>query len=125
MAAIKSASTKPPSRKRAPEQGEIIWIDFDPQSGHEQAGRRPALVLSKAAYNLRIGRAFVCPITSKVKGYPFEVAVKTKTIDGVVLSDHLKNVDWVARGTTLTGEMVSRSALHQVWNLVESIVDID
>ncbi len=101
-----------------------MWIDFDPQSGHEQAGRRPALVISKAAYNQRIGRAFVCPITSKVKGYPFEVAVSTKSVTGVVLSDHLKNVDWVSRGTTLTGEFVSNIELQSVWRLVESIIDL-
>jgi mRNA interferase MazF len=125
MTDIKPKTPQSSIRTRAPEQGEIIWIDFDPQSGHEQADRRPALVVSKGAYNQRIGRAFVCPITSKVKGYPFEVAVKTKTIDGVVLSDHLKNVDWVARGTTLTGETVSRLELHRVWSLIESIVDLD
>ena len=110
--------------KRAPRQGEIIWIDFDPQSGHEQAGRRPALVLSRAEYNQRIGRAFVCPITSKVKGYPFEVAVKTKSVDGVVLSDHLKNVDWIARNATMTGEVVPHAELQRVWYLVESVIDI-
>jgi mRNA interferase MazF len=111
--------------KKAPKQGEIVWIDFDPQSGHEQAGRRPALVLSKTAYNQRIGRAFVCPITSKVKGYPFEVPVHTATIQGVVLCDHFKNVDWVSRGTTMTGETISMTELQSVWRLVESIVDID
>jgi mRNA interferase MazF len=110
--------------KRAPQQGEIVWIDFDPQSGHEQAGRRPALVISKTAYNQRIGRAFVCPITSKVKGYPFEVAISTKSVNGVALSDHLKNVDWVSRGTTMTGEFASNLELQSVWRLVESIVDL-
>lgn len=108
----------------APKQGEIVWIDFDPQSGHEQAGRRPALVVSKTTYNQRIGRAFVCPITSKVKGYPFEVPVKTATITGVVLSDHLKNVDWKTRNTKMTGEIVSRHELEQVWVLVESMVGL-
>ena len=112
------------SSKKAPQQGEIVWIDFDPQSGHEQAGRRPALVISKTAYNLRVGRAFVCPITSKVKGYPFEVPISTKSVTGVALSDHLKNVDWVSRGTTMTGEFVSGLALQSVWRLVESIVDL-
>ena len=112
------------NRKKAPQQGEIVWIDFDPQSGHEQAGRRPALVISKTTYNQRIGRAFVCPITSKVKGYPFEVAISTPSVTGVALSDHLKNVDWVSGGTTLTGEFVSNVALQSVWRLVESIVDL-
>ena len=110
--------------RTTPKQGEIVWIDFDPQSGHEQAGRRPALVISKTTYNQRIGRAFVCPVTSKVKGYPFEVAVSTGTINGVVLSDHLKNVDWVARNAKPTGEMVSRVELAQVWALVESMVGL-
>ena len=109
---------------QAPQQGEIIWIDFDPQSGHEQAGRHPALVLSRLAYNQRIGRAFVCPITSKVKGYPFEVAIKTTSVTGVALSDHLKNVDWVSRRAALTGEIVSNTELQRVWRLAESVVDI-
>jgi mRNA interferase MazF len=108
--------------KRAPKQGEIIWIDFDPQSGHEQAGRRPALVLSRTVYNQRIGRAFVCPITSKVKGYPFEVPVKTASIAGVALADHFKNLDWKARNTTPTGEVVSQGELEAVWALIESVV---
>ena len=115
----KSASTQ------APAQGEIIWIDFDPQSGHEQSGRRPALVISKTTYNQRIGRAFVCPITSKVKGYPFEVPIQTKSVKGVVLSDHFKNLDWQARGTTCTGEFVSAVELQKVWLLVESVVGLN
>lgn len=110
------------TQKQAPKQGEIIWIDFDPQSGHEQAGRRPALVLSHTSYNQKLKRAFVCPITSKVKGYPFEVRVKTATIDGVVLSDHFKNIDWTTRNMKLTGEQVSQSELEDVWGIIQSIV---
>ena len=113
-----------PAPTQAPKQGEIIWIDFDPQSGHEQAGRRPALVISQTAYNQRIGRAFVCPITSKVKGYPFEVPVQTASVSGVVLSDHFKNLDWQARSTASTGEFVSASDLQKVWRLVESVVGL-
>lgn len=113
-----------PAPTQAPKQGEIIWIDFDPQSGHEQAGRRPALVISQTAYNQRIGRAFVCPITSKVKGYPFEVPVHTASVSGVVLSDHFKNLDWQARSTASTGEFVSASDLQKVWRLVESVVGL-
>jgi mRNA interferase MazF len=109
---------------QTPAQGEIIWIDFDPQIGHEQAGRRPALVISKTAYNQRLGRAFVCPITSKVKGYPFEVPIQTKTVGGVVLSDHFKNLDWQARNTTCTGEFASATELQMVWLLVESVVGL-
>lgn len=124
MTAVRGIAKGKTSSRSAPQQGEIVWIDFDPQSGHEQAGHRPALVISKTAYNQRIGRAFVCPITSKVKGYPFEVAVSTPSVTGVVLSDHLKNVDWASRGTTMTGEFVSNATLQSVWSLVESIVDI-
>ena len=108
----------------APAQGEIIWIDFDPQSGHEQTGRRPALVVSQTAYNQRIGRAFVCPISSKIKGYPFEVPIQTASVSGVVLSDHLKNLDWQARGTTCTGEFVRSVDLQKVWRLVESVMGL-
>lgn len=110
---------------QAPAQGEVIWIDFDPQSGHEQSGRRPALVISQTHYNQRLGRAFVCPITSKVKGYPFEVPIQTPSVQGVVLSDHLKNLDWQARGTTCTGEFVSATQLQKVWLLVASVVGLD
>ncbi len=109
---------------RVPEQGEIIWIDFDPKSGHEQAGRRPAVVLSQTAYNERTGRAFVCPITSKVKGYPFEIPVRTKSVQGVVLSDHLKNLDWTARNTVTTGEKISRAEIESVWAFTESVMGL-
>lgn len=108
--------------KPAPKQGEIIWVDFDPQSGHEQAGRRPALVLSHTSYNQKIRRAFVCPITSKVKNYPFEVRIQTATFDGVVLSDHFKNIDWTRRNIQSTGEYASTSELDAVWAIVQSIV---
>jgi mRNA interferase MazF len=107
---------------RAPKQGEIIWINFDPQSGQEQSGRRPALVLSHASYNEKVGRAFVCPITTKIKNYPFEVAVSTPTIGGVILADHCKNLDWRSRNITNTHEQVSKTQLTEVWELIQSIV---
>ena len=78
----------------------MVWLAFDPQSGHEQTGRRPALVLSPATYNARIGLALFCPITSHIKGYPFEVPVSAGTaVSGVVLSDQIKSLDWRARQT--------------------------
>lgn len=80
-----------------PERGDIIWLNFTPQAGHEQKGMRPALVLSPQQYNKKTGLAVCCPITSNVKGYPFEVLVAGKKIKGVVLSDHLKNLDWKIR----------------------------
>lgn len=85
-----------------PERGDAVWIDFNPQAGHEQAGRRPAIVLSPAAYNRRLGLAVLCPITSQKKGFPFEVNIPTGLkVTGVVLSDHVKNLDWRARNATL------------------------
>lgn len=82
-----------------PDRGDVVWLAFAPQSGHEQAGHRPALVLSPAAYNKKVGLAVFCPITTQVKGYPFEVAVpRGLKASGVVLSDQVKSLDWRARG---------------------------
>ena len=85
-----------------PAQGDAVWITLDPQAGHEQAGRRPALVLSPIAYNSRVGLAVLCPITSQVKGYPFEVALPDGlAVSGVALSDQVKSLDWRARKVSL------------------------
>lgn len=81
-----------------PEQGDAVWITLDPQAGHEQAGRRPALVLSPASYNGRVGLALLCPITGQEKGYPFEVALpEGLRLAGVVLADQVKSLDWRVR----------------------------
>lgn len=81
-----------------PNSGDIIWITFNPQAGHEPAGRRPALVLSPSAYNGKVGLAILCPITSQVKGYPFEVLIPDGLkISGAILSDQVKSLDWKAR----------------------------
>ena len=75
-----------------------MWLDFNPRAGHEQGGRRPALVVSATAYNKRVGLALVCPVTNQAKGYPFEVELpEGLPVAGVVLSDHLKSQDWRAR----------------------------
>ncbi|MBN1449881.1 MAG: endoribonuclease MazF [Anaerolineales bacterium] len=81
-----------------PERGDVVWISLNPQAGHEQAGRRPALVLSPKAYNSKVGLALLCPITSQVKGYPFEVTIPDGLpVSGVILSDQVKSLDWRAR----------------------------
>ena len=81
-----------------PDRGDLIWLSFDPQAGREQSGRRPALVLSPASYNGRTRLALACPITSQVKGYPFEVQLPLGLpVSGVVLADHLRSIDWQAR----------------------------
>lgn len=85
-----------------PERGDAVWVSFDPQSGHEQAGRRPALVLSPSAYNRRVGLAVFCPITSQIKSYPFEVVIpRGLGVTGAVLSDQVKSLDWQARNAEL------------------------
>jgi mRNA interferase MazF len=82
----------------APERGDAVWLDFDPQAGHEQAGRRPALVISPLAYNKKVGLALLCPITSQIKGYPFEVVIpKGHKATGAILSDQVKSLDWQIR----------------------------
>jgi mRNA interferase MazF len=80
-----------------PAPGDVVWLEFTPQAGHEQAGRRPAMVLSKKTYNEKTGLGLFCPITSKIKGYPFEVIITGKKISGVILSDQVKRLDWKAR----------------------------
>jgi mRNA interferase MazF len=81
-----------------PERGDLVWLDFHPQSGHEQAGRRPAVVISPKVYNQKTGLAIFCPVTSRSKGYPFEVPVAPHLpVSGVVLTDQLRNLDWRAR----------------------------
>lgn len=85
--------------KYFPSKGDIIYINFNPQKGSEQAGFRPALVISPTAYNKKTGLAICCSITTKVKNYPFEVALnQQRKVKGVVLADQLKNLDWQARG---------------------------
>lgn len=81
-----------------PKRGDIVWITFNPQAGHEQSGRRPALVLSPAAYNDKVGLAIFCPVTSQIKGYPFEVLIpEGLEIGGAILSDQVKSFDWKVR----------------------------
>ena len=85
-----------------PDAGDIVWIDFDPQAGREQAGHRPALVLSPAAYNDKTSLMLCCPMTTRVKGYPFEVTIAGSK-DGVVLADQVKSLDWRRRNARLKG----------------------
>lgn len=104
------------SRKESyiPERGDAVWITLDPQAGHEQAGRRPALVLSPAAYNGRVGLALFCPITNQAKGYPFEVPIPAgMPVAGVVGADQIKSLDWRARKATRIGA-VSEEVVAQV-----------
>lgn len=85
-----------------PERGDAVWINLDPQAGHEQSGRRPAVILSPKAYNGKVGLVILCPITNQIKGYPFEVPLPPSlSVSGVILSDQAKNLDWRARNVEL------------------------
>ena len=92
------------SGKYIPARGDVIWLSFNPQSVHEQSGHRPAIVISPKAYNEKVGLALCCPITSKIKEYPFEVRIIIKNkIDGVILSDQIKSLDWKERQASYIG----------------------
>lgn len=106
-----------------PKRGDAVWITLDPQAGHEQAGRRPALVLSPSAYNGRVGLALLCPITSQVKGYPFEVPLPAGLpIAGVVGADQVKSLDWRARKATRIGA-IPEEVVTQVVSRLQTLLE--
>jgi mRNA interferase MazF len=89
-----------------PRRGDVVWISLNPQAGHEQAGRRPAVVLSPTAYNRKVGLALFCPVTNQIKGYPFEVSIPTGLpVKGAVLADQVKSLDWKVRKAELIFEL--------------------
>ena len=91
------------ARRYVPEAGDIVWLQFDPQAGHEQAGRRPALVISPSNYNGKTGLMLCCPMTTQIKGYPFEVEIASDR-PGAALADQVKSLDWVARKASRKGK---------------------
>ena len=107
-------------RRYVPESGDVVWLHFDPQAGHEQAGHRPALVLSPSSYNGKTGLMLCCPITTQIKGYPFEVTI-VGTRASVVLADQVKSLDWVARKAARKGA-VSPSELAEVRAKVLAVI---
>jgi mRNA interferase MazF len=100
-----------------PEKGDLVWLNFTPQSGHEQSGRRPAVVISPSEYNGKTGLGIFCPLSSKEKGYPFEVKIKNDRISGVILSDHLKSLDWESR----KAELISKVTENELDEILEKI----
>jgi mRNA interferase MazF len=102
------------SREYVPDRGDVVALTFDSQAGHEQAGRRPAAVLSPAIYNSKSGLAVFAPITNQIKGYPFEVVIPAGVpVTGVVLADQLKSLDWRARRAVLIAKLPAE-VLHEV-----------
>lgn len=106
-----------------PKRGDVVWLDFSPQSGREQAGRRPAVVLTPEKYNRLTGRCICVPVTSQVKGYPFELPLGPgANVSGVALVDHVKNQDWRSRRAEFVGT-VDDVWLDEAASLVSSLVD--
>ena len=104
-------------KKYIPERGDIVWLNFNPQSGHEQKGQRPALTVSPKEYNEKTGLALFCPITSAVKNYPFEVRIQGKKINGVVLSDQIKSMDWETRKI----EFISKASTEAIDEVIDKV----
>ena len=107
-----------------PDRGDVVWLDFNPQAGREQAGRRPALVLSPASYNAKSSLALCCPVTNQSKGYPFEVPIapaKGSKVTGVVLADQVRALDWRARNAAKIGS-VTPQCLLDVANKIRALL---
>ena len=104
-----------------PDTGDVVWLTLDPTVGHEQQGRRPALILTPRAYNARTSLAVCCPVTNQAKGYPFEVAIKGQNVTGVVLVDQVKRLDWVTRRADLKGT-VDQGTLSDVRALLKTLL---
>lgn len=112
------------AREYVPDAGDLVWVDFTPQAGREQAGRRPAVVLSPRSYNEKAGLAVLCPITSQSKGYPFEVALLVGSrVRGVILSDHIKSLDWRERKVEKAGRLAP-SILSEILERVSSLLQL-
>ena len=108
-----------------PARGDLVWLQFNPQAGHEQAGHRPAVVISTSSYNRRVGLAVCCPVTSQVKGYPFEVLLPQGLgVEGAILSDQIKSLDWRARKARRIGS-VPADVLQETVGKILALVDPD
>jgi len=103
-----------------PEAGDIVWLHFDPQAGHEQAGHRPVVVISPSSYNGKTGLMLCCPMTTQIKGYPFEVIISDNH-PSAVLSDQIKSLDWVVRKASYKGKIISNE-LGEIRKRVSALV---
>ena len=111
-------------RSYVPDRSHVVWLNFSPQSGHEQAGKRPAVVVSPIEYNKKSGLALFCPIINQIKGYPFEVLIPDgQNIRGVVLADQVKGLDWRSRGVKFAEKMptqITEEVISKISTLLET-----
>jgi len=114
------------ARSYVPRRGDLVWLSFQPQAGHEQSGRRPAVVLSPEAYNQKVGLALFCPITSQVKGYTFEVPLPSGlAVSGVVLSDQVESLDWRKRRAEYAGRLPIQSVQEIIDKLAALVLQTE
>jgi len=110
------------SKKYFPDRGDAVWLNFSPKTGHEQSGRRPAVVVSPKSYNKKVGLGLFCPITSQIKGYPFEVIIPAGvSISGMVLSDQIKSLDWRVRNAQFICTL-SESTMSEVLKKLNTLL---
>ena len=107
--------------KYIPEQGDIVALSFDPQSGHEQKGRRPAIIISNKVFNQHLGLAFACPITNTKRDFPFHIEVKSENITGYIMGEQMKSIDYNSRNIKFI-EKVDRKTLTQLLGIIDSII---
>lgn len=107
--------------KYIPEQGDIVALNFDPQSGHEQKGRRPAMIISNKIFNKHLGLAFACPITNTKRDFPFHVEVQSENITGFIMAEQMKSIDYNSRSIKFI-EKANQKTINQILGIIDSII---
>jgi mRNA interferase MazF len=108
--------------KYVPQQGDIVALNFDPQSGHEQKGRRPAIIISNKVFNQHLGLAFACPITNTKRDFPFHVAVESENITGYIMAEQMKSIDYASRSIKFI-EKANAQTVNDILSIIDSILD--
>ena len=108
-------------KKYIPEQGDIVVLNFDPQSGHEQKGRKPAIIISNKTFNKYLGLAFACPITNTKRDFPFHIKVESDNITGYIMSEQMKSIDYNARNIKFI-EKANQNTINQILGIIDSII---
>lgn len=108
--------------KYIPEQGDIVALSFDPQSGHEQKGRRPAIIVSNKVFNQYLGLAFACPITNTKRDFPFHIPIESENITGFIMGEQMKSIDYNSRNIKFI-ERVNQKTLSQILGIIDSIIE--